>query len=62
MAQTFADKNTEVRKFELEKRFNTMELHLQRQLQQRDREIAELKIRMAALESGRCGGCPTLAP
>ena len=34
----------------LEKRFNAMELSTQRQLQQRDREISALKMRVSDLE------------
>ncbi|MFA7121415.1 MAG: hypothetical protein WC277_08025 [Bacilli bacterium] len=38
------------REFELEKRFNAMELSIQRQLQARDREIMGLKLRISDLE------------
>lgn len=44
--------NPEVRRNEIEKRFNAMELATQRQLQQRDREIAALKLRVSDLEKG----------
>ena len=42
--------NPEVRQYEIEKRFNAMELSHQRQLQQRDREISELQLRVTDLE------------